>query len=574
MAFFPVDSNSHRSPFPRNDILMTMRSWVLPGFILAGLVLLWGNFLFTVDDAFISMRYAENLARGVGPVFNPGERVEGYSTPLWVALLAILAWLPGDLLLPSKLLSSAAFLACGILLLRRLLREGINPLPAAFLYLGSVPLFVWGVSGMETTLFACLLLLWAFAVAEPEPDPGRVLILAMLLLLARPEAPLPIGIGFAALTWRGRLPFRLASAFAALVLALLAARYAYYGDILPNTYYAKRFQTPGRWAVTLWNYVRTYFLAAGLVPAAGVLAYLWKSRSKEAAAVAALCLWPALFCMLVGGDWMPQWRFMAAGLPVSIWLTARALHAWTAHLPAPGRPAAICAPLLLHLAAGAWLAPGPQPLDFSPPTRERILRAVGNGNPHYAEVARRVAALEPAPRSLAVGELGFFCHQVRVPCVDLHGLIDPIIAKSREFPNTVIGKKLPVGEAAFRETDLGRYLLHRAPDVWILSLEETGGPREEILGGAWLRLETVGNFQVYRAAVTASRLAVPARPPENPGRGFSGRSTRARPAACGSGPPPPPAPACAGSRSVRRGAWSPGSSRAGTGYPPGTPART
>jgi hypothetical protein len=484
-----------------------MRTWILPGYILAGIVLLWGNFLFTVDDTFISMRYAENLAGGAGAVFNPGERVEGYSTPLWVALLAILAWLPGDLLLPTKLLSSVACLACGCLLLSRLRRDGVAPLPATLLYLGSTPLFVWGVSGMETTLFACLLLLWAFAIAEAEPRPGPLLFLAVLLLLARPEAPLPIGIGFAALAWRGRLTSRLAAAFAVIALALVAARFAYYGDYLPNTYHAKRFQTPGRWTITLWNYVRTYYLAAGLVPAAGVLAYLWKFRRKEDLALAALCLWPVLFSMLVGGDWMPQWRFMAAGLPVSIWLAARALHAWTAGMPPRMRHAVAGAALILHLAAGAWLAPGPQPLDFSPPTRDRILGSVGNGNPHYVEAADWVSALDPAPGSLAAGELGFFCYRLRVPCVDLHGLVDPIIARSREFPNTVIGKKLPVGEPAFRETELGRYLMQRAPDVWILSLEETGGPREEIFGGAWIRLATLGNFQVYRGAGAASRLA-------------------------------------------------------------------
>ena len=35
------------------------------------------------DDAFISYRYAENFVHGLGPVFNPGERVEGYSNFLW-----------------------------------------------------------------------------------------------------------------------------------------------------------------------------------------------------------------------------------------------------------------------------------------------------------------------------------------------------------------------------------------------------------------------------------------------------------------------------------------------------------
>src|SRR5262245_33211087 len=52
--------------------------------ILGGLLLSWAWSAFTVDDIFISMRFAANLAKGRGPVFNPGERVEGFSTPLWV----------------------------------------------------------------------------------------------------------------------------------------------------------------------------------------------------------------------------------------------------------------------------------------------------------------------------------------------------------------------------------------------------------------------------------------------------------------------------------------------------------
>lgn len=43
----------------------------------------WGN-----DDAYISYRYAENLARGQGLVFNRGERVEGYSNFLYVLVMA------------------------------------------------------------------------------------------------------------------------------------------------------------------------------------------------------------------------------------------------------------------------------------------------------------------------------------------------------------------------------------------------------------------------------------------------------------------------------------------------------
>ncbi len=42
----------------------------------------------TVDDTFICFRYAANWLAGEGLVFNPGERVEGYSDFLWVVISA------------------------------------------------------------------------------------------------------------------------------------------------------------------------------------------------------------------------------------------------------------------------------------------------------------------------------------------------------------------------------------------------------------------------------------------------------------------------------------------------------
>ncbi|HEX9725550.1 MAG TPA: hypothetical protein VGC53_14820, partial [Vicinamibacteria bacterium] len=58
-----------------------------------------------VDDTYIFLRYAENLANGNGLVFNLGERVEGYTSPLWVLLLGLFSRLGLDLALTSVLLA-------------------------------------------------------------------------------------------------------------------------------------------------------------------------------------------------------------------------------------------------------------------------------------------------------------------------------------------------------------------------------------------------------------------------------------------------------------------------------------
>lgn len=46
-----------------------------------------------VDDAYIPMTYARNLVEGHGIVFYPGgERVEGFTSPLWMFVLSIFAF--------------------------------------------------------------------------------------------------------------------------------------------------------------------------------------------------------------------------------------------------------------------------------------------------------------------------------------------------------------------------------------------------------------------------------------------------------------------------------------------------
>ena len=53
-----------------------------------------------VDDAYITFRYATNLANGQGLVYNLGERVLGtWDPPLYAIILGALAWLgdPGNI---------------------------------------------------------------------------------------------------------------------------------------------------------------------------------------------------------------------------------------------------------------------------------------------------------------------------------------------------------------------------------------------------------------------------------------------------------------------------------------------
>jgi hypothetical protein len=81
------------------------------------------------DDAMISMRYARNLAHGYGLVWNPGgERIEGYTNPLWVLYMAAVHLMP---LPPSKTslivqITAAVLLVVNLVLVRRIARTVSN----------------------------------------------------------------------------------------------------------------------------------------------------------------------------------------------------------------------------------------------------------------------------------------------------------------------------------------------------------------------------------------------------------------------------------------------------------------
>src|SRR5215831_1387235 len=75
----------------------------------------------TLDDAYITFRYARHLAEGygLGAWNHTGEHVEGYSSLLWTLLLAGAAWIGADVRIASKVFGSVAALIVIAVLFRR-----------------------------------------------------------------------------------------------------------------------------------------------------------------------------------------------------------------------------------------------------------------------------------------------------------------------------------------------------------------------------------------------------------------------------------------------------------------------
>jgi arabinofuranosyltransferase len=280
---------------------------------------------FLHDDAFIAFRYAANWAAGIGPVYNPGERVEGYSDFLWVAMLRAAAGAGRDVLHTARGLGSAAGIALALAAavavgacLRRSWR--LAAFAAASVALHACPA-VWALSGLETVPFAFLVLA-ASIVFLHERRRGRahwgsgLLFAAVALLRADGFLFLFPAVVLAALQpgRRTRALVSLGAAFAVVAVPYAIWRWSFYGSLLPNTYYAK---TGGG----LLQQVRGLFYVYNVIePFGGVL--LWclplvllalrdRDRDSERLYFGLLVAGVGAAVVWVGGDHMPMGRFFA-----------------------------------------------------------------------------------------------------------------------------------------------------------------------------------------------------------------------------------------------------------------------
>jgi hypothetical protein len=192
--------------------------------------------LVTLDDAYITFRYARHLAEGygLGAWNHTGEHVEGYSSPLWMLLLGGAARLGVDVRIASKVFGiGAALTVLAVLFRRRDDRPAV--LTGVFLAL-YLPFILYAASGMEAVAFTSLVTLALVGPAQWQP------IVAPLLIAMRPEGALVAGIDVLALAWRGeRWRWVAATAIAAglTLTAIAGQRWVAYGALAPNTYYAK-----------------------------------------------------------------------------------------------------------------------------------------------------------------------------------------------------------------------------------------------------------------------------------------------------------------------------------------------
>lgn len=433
------------------------------------------------DDAYISYRYALNLIAGHGLVFNPGERVEGYTNLLYVLLMVPLAWLAGpERLYPLSVALNFAFAALAVIQVggfvsRRL--DGFRGGLAAFLFALCPSIWIAVASGLETPLVLCLQVgIWIAAEEAAEGRKGRLLLLAglcVLLILTRADGFLMPGLAavFLFLKGRRRGALMVAVTAAATVALLVLWRLSYYGWPLPNTYYAKVTGTPEARIDVSLEQLSLVVSTTGLLlhGVALLLLVLVLARRRASLSFPVLFFLPWIgYWIYVGGDVFYE-RFLLILFPMGLYailsLVKEASPRALARLAV-----AVCAVQLIQIATDPRF-------DYLPDRYDRWVllgRYLGERHP------------EAILASDAVGKVPYFSG---MRTIDMLGLTDVHIAHAPPRPG---GRRVP----GHSKTDPA-YVLSRRPDLiasWIsFSLDMDWGLYREVYEDAGYRVRYLVN---------------------------------------------------------------------------------
>jgi arabinofuranosyltransferase len=310
---------------------------------------------FPFDDSFISFRYADNLVRGRGLVYNPGDHVEGYTNFLWVLLVAAGMRLGFEPLSVSGAIGGVAFLG-NVVLCALVARSASTGRMASLLGLTAVAWLVlpadyipFARCGLET-IFVSLLALATGVIAHGGRD-GRglvsdswrrgwlVSVAPTLLVLTRLDGAL-FAVASACVTtvktirevhprdgWTESVRaaalvlVRRFWLFVVVIAAWMLWKRLYYGEFLPNTYYAKG-AYQAEWEAG-FEYLRAFVQSYPHVLALAVLAVFAASAARTLAS-RSLSAWGVLslvafgtYIAKVGGDFM-HYRFAFEAYPVLV----------------------------------------------------------------------------------------------------------------------------------------------------------------------------------------------------------------------------------------------------------------
>ena len=447
------------------------------------------------DDAMISMRYAYNLAHGNGLVWNVGERVEGFTNPLWVGYMALIHLLPISLpqmSLPIQI-TGAALLAANLYFVRRIVEHFTGSLLAMLAAVAFTafyaPLISWGLLGMEVSLLALILTsaVWMILNNGLERFSPWPYVLLALATLVRFDMAVPYLV-IAAVLWGVQKPYRRQHLLWGLGLLVVflglqtAARYAYYGQLLPNTYYLKVEGWPFSLRILRGVYALVWFIyytgwPLFLLP----LAIYFFRRDWKASLMLAIIAGQLAYSVYVGGDaWEDHGganRYIAIAMPLFFAAFAVAFDLLRRRAAAVF-PAGRITPLAADLAwvvlfAIAMLNFNLLVGDWKSIQRWELSRRPDYvaGSDHNLQIALALQATTKPGASVAVVGAGTIPYLLPDRyAIDLLGKADPVIAHEKvRTPMSI--EDVPDMRPGHMKWDYARSLGELKPDV-IVSLWE------------------------------------------------------------------------------------------------------
>ena len=427
--------------------------------------LAWYN-RFIQDDAFISLRYSYNLAHGNGLVWNPGQRLEGYTNFLWTMIMAAGLRLGAEPILLSYILGLICYAATLILtyrLARLILGSRGLGLLAVIVVGANYTFSSYATGGLETQLQAalftgsCYLLLRSMTSGKWEIRTmlGLSLVLSAAMLTRMDSALLAIVVftvgGYYVSRERGPVSRKLAKSgalvlpFMVIVGGWLIWKLHYYGNILPNTYYAKVTSPTsairGLWFV--YSFLTEYWLAA--FPILAIATIGRKLSARAIVLLTIVVLWLA-YIVKIGGDFM-EYRVMVPIFPlmalVFVGMIARITQ--RREYQAALISVILIGSLLHGIRSEVYRMRYESPLNvFDVETIPQLQGHLTNPNEDWCEVGKSLGEYFDYSPEVKIGvyPAGAVPYYSRLPALDMRGLNDAWIARHGNVVGTAAGHQL------------------------------------------------------------------------------------------------------------------------------------
>jgi len=428
-----------------------LRDYLLPAAMAAVFVVLVVRTAWMSDDAFITLRTIQNLLNGDGLRWNLAERVQTYTHPLWLFLLAAGHAVAGEGYYTAIILSINLATAAVLVLVFGIARTPQQAFVAVAILAASKAFTDYSTSGLENPLSHFLPAVFFLIYFRATASMGRIFMLAFLAALAmlnRLDLALIVAPPLIAAIWAHRSPRAVVVAMAGLFLVAVweIFSFTYYGFPFPNTYYAKLHT-----GIPLTELAGQglYYFADSIVtdpvtlPAIGAaLLSLLFLRQRSLIPIAIGVALYLLYVIRIGGDFMSG-RYFTVPLFCAVVILSRLNITLT---PRPALAIAAAVTIVSILFPGS-----PYRSDHTYGTDVRAIpgpQGIADERAYYYPRTGLLLARESAPwpagretelgpdelddgvaRVNRIGRVGYYLDNQDTHLVDAYGIADPLLAR-------------------------------------------------------------------------------------------------------------------------------------------------